>query len=74
MTEPNTSCAAFQHSAAIDPDAVAVRSIGGEQTLTWRVYAEEVPAVAAGPAALGAGRAGRRAPHHLGRGAACGRN
>ncbi|MFD8246783.1 fatty acid--CoA ligase FadD11 [Nocardia sp. NPDC059691] len=56
MTEPNTSCAAFQHSAAIDPDAVAVRSIGGEQTLSWRVYAEEVCAVAAGLAALGVGR------------------
>lgn len=56
MTEPNTSCAAFQHSAAIDPDAVAVRSIGGEQTLSWRVYAEEARAVAAGLAALGVGR------------------
>ncbi|MET9028813.1 fatty acid--CoA ligase FadD11 [Nocardia sp. NPDC004168] len=56
MTEPNTSCAAFQHSAAIDADAVAVRSIGGGQTLTWRVYAEEVRAVAAGLAALGVGR------------------
>ncbi len=56
MTEPNTSCAAFQRSAAIDPDAVAVRSIGGEQTLTWREYAEGVRSVAAGLAALGVGR------------------
>ncbi|WP_454199233.1 fatty acid--CoA ligase FadD11 [Nocardia sp. Marseille-Q1738] len=56
MTEPNTSCAAFQHSAAIDPDAVAVRSIGGDRTLTWREYAEQVRAVAGGLAALGVGR------------------
>ncbi|WP_067464951.1 fatty acid--CoA ligase FadD11 [Nocardia amamiensis] len=56
MTEPNTTCAAFQHSAAIDPDAVAVRSIGGDQALTWREYAEQVRAVAGGLAALGIGR------------------
>ncbi|UAK31516.1 fatty acid--CoA ligase FadD11 [Nocardia asteroides] len=56
MNEPNTSCAAFQHTAAIDPDAVAVRSIGGERALTWREYAEQVRAVAAGLAALGVGR------------------
>ncbi len=56
MTEPNTSCAAFQRVAAIDPDAVAVRSIGGEQTLTWREYADRVRAVAAGLSALGVGR------------------
>lgn len=56
MTEPNTSCAAFQRVAAIDPDAVAVRSIGGEQSLTWREYAEQVRAVAGGLSALGVGR------------------
>ncbi|MBF6467433.1 long-chain fatty acid--CoA ligase [Nocardia beijingensis] len=56
MTEPNTSCAAFQRSAAIDPDAVAVRSIGGTKTLTWREYADQVRAVAAGLSALGVGR------------------
>ncbi|MCP2317900.1 Long-chain acyl-CoA synthetase (AMP-forming) [Nocardia amikacinitolerans] len=56
MTEPNTSCAAFQRVAAIDPDAVAVRSIGGEQSLTWREYAERVRAVAGGLSALGVGR------------------
>ncbi|WP_067834258.1 fatty acid--CoA ligase FadD11 [Nocardia lijiangensis] len=56
MTEPNTSCAAFQRVAAIDPDAVAVRSIGGEQSLTWREYADQVRAVAAGLSALGVGR------------------
>ncbi|MFF0533246.1 fatty acid--CoA ligase FadD11 [Nocardia amikacinitolerans] len=56
MTEPNTSCAAFQRVAAIDPDAVAVRSIGGERSLTWREYAEQVRAVAGGLSALGVGR------------------
>ncbi len=56
MTEPNTSCAAFQRVAAIDPDAVAVRSIGGKQSLTWREYADQVRAVAGGLSALGVGR------------------
>ncbi|QBS38993.1 fatty acid--CoA ligase FadD11 [Nocardia sp. CS682] len=56
MTEPNTSCAAFQRVAAIDPDAVAVRSIGGAQSLTWRDYAAQVREVAAGLSALGIGR------------------
>ncbi|WP_194833279.1 fatty acid--CoA ligase FadD11 [Nocardia sp. XZ_19_369] len=56
MTEPNTSCAAFQRVAAIDPDSVAVRSIGGAQSLTWRDYAAQVREVAAGLSALGIGR------------------
>ncbi|MFF3225852.1 fatty acid--CoA ligase FadD11 [Nocardia suismassiliense] len=56
MTEPNTSCAAFRRVAAIDPDAVAVRSIGGAQSLTWRDYAAQVREVAAGLSALGIGR------------------
>ncbi|WP_225730679.1 MULTISPECIES: fatty acid--CoA ligase FadD11 [unclassified Nocardia] len=56
MTEPNTLCAAFQRVAAIDPGAVAVRSIGGTTTLTWHDYADEVRAVAAGLAGLGIGR------------------
>ncbi|MEV6559667.1 fatty acid--CoA ligase FadD11 [Nocardia sp. NPDC051756] len=56
MTEPNTSCAAFQRVASIDPDAVAVRSIGGEHSLTWRDYAAQVREIAAGLNALGIGR------------------
>lgn len=56
MDEPNTSCAAFQRVAAIDPDAVAVRSVGGAQSLTWREYARQVREVAAGLAGLGVGR------------------
>ncbi|WP_069166614.1 fatty acid--CoA ligase FadD11 [Nocardia altamirensis] len=56
MGEPTTSCAAFQRVATIDPDAVAVRSIGGAQALTWREYADQVRAITAGLAALGIGR------------------
>ncbi|SUD48667.1 Long-chain-fatty-acid--CoA ligase FadD15 [Nocardia otitidiscaviarum] len=56
MAEAKTSCAAFQRVAAIDPEAVAVRSVGGTQTLTWREYADQVRAVAAGLSALGIGR------------------
>ncbi|MFI1916463.1 fatty acid--CoA ligase FadD11 [Nocardia sp. NPDC020380] len=56
MSEQNTSCAAFQRVAAIDPGAVAVRSIGGTRQLTWSQYAAQVRDVAAGLAALGIGR------------------
>lgn len=56
MSEPNTSCSAFQRVAAIDPDAIALRSIGGGQKLTWREYAAQVRHVAAGLSALGIGR------------------
>ncbi|NNH69156.1 AMP-binding protein [Nocardia uniformis] len=56
MDQPRTSCAAFQRVAGIDPDAVAVRSIGGAQSLTWRQYADQVRAVAGGLAGLGVGR------------------
>ncbi len=53
---PATLCEAFQRTAAIDPDAVAIRTVGGTQTLTWRDYAEQVRQVAAGLAALGVRR------------------
>ncbi len=53
---PATFCEAFQRTAAVDPDAVALRTVGGTQTLTWRQYADEVRAVAAGLSALGVGR------------------
>ncbi|MFB7874427.1 fatty acid--CoA ligase FadD11 [Nocardia sp. NPDC056064] len=45
--------AAFQHTATIDPAAVALRTPGDTQTLTWAGYAEQVRAVAAGLAGLG---------------------
>ncbi|WP_062985411.1 fatty acid--CoA ligase FadD11 [Nocardia anaemiae] len=52
----DTLCAAFQHNAALDPDAVAVRTVGGTQELTWSEYAAQVRRIAAGFAALGIGR------------------
>ena len=53
---PATLCEAFQRTAAIDPDAIALRTPGGAQTLTWREYAEQVRKVAAGLAGLGVRR------------------
>lgn len=53
---PTTFCAAFQRTARIDPDAVALRTPGGAQTLTWREYATQVRRVAAGLAGLGVRR------------------
>lgn len=50
---PATMCQAFQQTAAVDPDAVALRTPGGAQTLTWREYADQVRRVAAGLAGLG---------------------
>ncbi|HWO67941.1 MAG TPA: AMP-binding protein [Umezawaea sp.] len=48
-----TLCEAFQHTAALNPDAVALRTLGGAQELTWRVYAERVRRIAGGLASLG---------------------
>lgn len=53
---PHTLCAAFQRTAAIDPDAIALRTVGNSQTLTWRHYSSQVREVAAGFAALGVRR------------------
>ena len=53
---PATMCEAFQRTASIDPDAVALRTPGGTQTLTWREYAAQVRKVAAGLAGLGVRR------------------
>ncbi|MFE6926123.1 fatty acid--CoA ligase FadD11 [Nocardia sp. NPDC057663] len=47
---------AFQHTAAIDPAAIALRSVGGTQTMTWGDYADRVRAIAGGLAGLGIGR------------------
>jgi len=52
-------CETFQRTAAIDPDAIALRTPGGTQTLTWREYAEQVRKVAAGLAGLGVRRGGK---------------
>lgn len=48
--------AAFQHIAAVDPAAVALRTPGGTRTLTWAEYAQQVREFAAGLAALGVRR------------------
>jgi long-subunit acyl-CoA synthetase (AMP-forming) len=53
---PATLCEAFQRVAAIDPDAIALRTPGGTQTLTWRELAAQVAKVAAGLAGLGVRR------------------
>ncbi|MEV0335746.1 fatty acid--CoA ligase FadD11 [Nocardia sp. NPDC050717] len=55
-TPVDTLPAAFQRTAAIDPDAVALRTPGDTVTLTWREYADQVRAVAAGLAGLGVRR------------------
>jgi long-subunit acyl-CoA synthetase (AMP-forming) len=53
MSSPATMCEAFQRAAVIDPDAVALRTPGDTQTLTWRDYAARVRSVAAGLAGIG---------------------
>ncbi|MGH3960411.1 fatty acid--CoA ligase FadD11 [Mycobacterium sp.] len=53
---PITLCEAFQRTAAVDPDAVALRTPGDAQTLTWRDYSDQVRQVAAGLAGLGVRR------------------
>jgi long-chain acyl-CoA synthetase len=53
---PTTLCEAFQRTAAIAPDAVALRTPGGTQAMTWREYAAQVRRVAAGLAGLGVRR------------------
>ena len=53
---PVTLPEAFQRTSRIAPDAVALRTVGDTQTLTWRDYAAQVRQVAAGLAALGVGR------------------
>ncbi|OBG94249.1 AMP-dependent synthetase [Mycobacterium sp. E3251] len=53
---PATLCEAFQRSASIDPDAVALRTPGDTQTMTWSELAAQVRKVTAGLAGLGVGR------------------
>ena len=54
--QPSTLCEAFQQTATIDPDAVALRTVGDTQTVTWREFADLVRRVAAGLSALGVRR------------------
>ncbi|OBB92453.1 fatty acid--CoA ligase FadD11 [Mycobacterium sp. 852002-30065_SCH5024008] len=53
---PVTLCEAFQRSASIDPEAVALRTPGDTQTMTWSELAAQVRKVTAGLAGLGVGR------------------
>ncbi|CAM5722042.1 fatty acid--CoA ligase FadD11 [Mycolicibacterium aubagnense] len=53
---PTTLCEAFQETASVDPNAVALRTAGGGPTLTWAQYAAQVRAVAAGLSGLGVTR------------------
>ncbi len=53
---PTTLCEAFQRTAAIEADAIALRIPGGGQTMTWRQYAADVRKVAAGLHGLGVRR------------------
>ncbi|MFD8248251.1 fatty acid--CoA ligase FadD11 [Nocardia sp. NPDC059691] len=52
----DTLPAAFQHNAAVDPDAIALRTPGDAATLTWREYATRVRLIAAGLSGLGVRR------------------
>lgn len=47
---------AFQATAALQPDSVALRTTGNETAITWREYADRVHKIAAGLAALGVER------------------
>ena len=53
---PVTLCEAFQRNASVDPDAVALRTPGSTQTMTWSELAALVRKVTAGLAGLGVGR------------------
>ncbi|NKY24942.1 AMP-dependent synthetase/ligase [Nocardia gamkensis] len=53
---PKTLVEAFQASALQDPDAIAVRTLGGELSISWREYAARIGAIAGGFAALGVRR------------------
>lgn len=52
----DTVPAAFQQTVTLRPDAVALRTVGGTQQITWREYGERVRVIAAGLSALGLGR------------------
>jgi long-subunit acyl-CoA synthetase (AMP-forming) len=54
-TSVRTLCEGFQLTAALDPDRVAIRTVGDAQRITWREYADRVRKIAAGLAARGVG-------------------
>ena len=52
----HTTVEAFQETAKMHPDRVALRTPGGMQEITWREYAERVEAIALGLVRLGVER------------------
>lgn len=52
----DTVPAAFQQTRTLRPDAVALRTVGGTQQITWREYGDRVRVLAAGLSALGVRR------------------
>ncbi len=52
----NSFCELFQHTAASHPDRVALRTAGGDVSMTWAQYAARVRDIAAGLTALGVRR------------------
>jgi long-subunit acyl-CoA synthetase (AMP-forming) len=51
--DANTIPAAFQYQVRAQPESVALRTLGGTVSLTWREYGNEVERIAGGLAALG---------------------
>ncbi len=47
---------AFQQTAALEPDAVAIRTVDDKEAITWRQYADRVRKIATGLSALGVER------------------
>jgi long-chain acyl-CoA synthetase len=47
---------AFQETAALEPNEVAIRTVGDKVTITWREYADRVRNIAGGLSALGVER------------------
>ncbi|MFC7502200.1 AMP-binding protein [Nocardioides sp. CPCC 206347] len=56
MSSSSTVCQAFQQTAKVNPDAVAVRTPGDKVSVTWRELSDRVRKVAAGLASLGVKR------------------
>jgi len=56
LSQPQSLCELFQRTATAYADRVALRTVGGEVTITWAEYNRRVRDVAAGLAALGVRR------------------
>ena len=56
--DAHTFCEAFQRTVAYHGDSQALRTLGGEEVITWAAYGDRVRAIAAG---LAGDRRARRA-------------